>query len=330
MTRRRREAFYSLAVLAVFLFGAEMIARRAWDPPGVPRGDDLFRYAADRELLYEYRPGWQGERVLGGCKGAHRINGQGLPADHDYATSKPPGVVRIASLGDSVAFLSPGKNYATLLQERFDASPVSGRRVEVLDFSVVGYNSLQERIVLRDKVPGFEPDFVVLGYCWNDDYPAAAFVSAARHPASLGGITHSRLATFLEQRWDGYRARRAVKKPWSRERAAVAGLFDDLAAAKRERGVGVVVLVFPVLVGELNAPPRIGTAIAAARRDGLDVLEPRDLFGDAPAERLAISPDDQIHMSELAHRLVAERVFEWVTRRARAPREEPSPARPAK
>ena len=81
---RRREALYSLVVFAAFLVAAETIVRRAWAPPGIPRGDDLFRYAAGRELLYEYRPGWRGERVLGGCKGSYRINGQGLRADRDF------------------------------------------------------------------------------------------------------------------------------------------------------------------------------------------------------------------------------------------------------
>lgn len=77
---------------------------------------------------------------------------------------------RIALLGDSHAFGygvlfedTVGEKLAELLNEK-----KTGRKYEVLNFGIVGYNSQQELAVLRSEVLKFNPDILIILPCSND------------------------------------------------------------------------------------------------------------------------------------------------------------------
>jgi lysophospholipase L1-like esterase len=72
-------------------------------------------------------------------------------------------------IGDSVTFgsgVALGERFSdrleVLLGERL------GREVEVLNFGVGGYDTLQEVATLEDVGLRFQPDLVIVGYCVND------------------------------------------------------------------------------------------------------------------------------------------------------------------
>ena len=302
---RGRQALFLAVVLVVALVLAEGVARLL--APRRPRPPDSpYVYSADREVLYEHRP-------LAELPHGRRSNRDGLIADREYAVPKPPGVYRIASLGDSVAYLSSGKTYAQLLQERLDALPARGVRFEVLDFSVVGYNSRQELAVLRAKALRFQPDFVLLGYCVNDDEPAfglTLFLTPGEHPASLGTRLHSRLLVFLINRYDRYLDWRSLTH---HDYTYVERLFAALRELRDDRGTGVLVLFFPALGGEPRAQTfAMRAPIGLARREELPLLTPEDLLDHQPLEQYQRPPADGLHMNEAGHRLVAEKAFEAI------------------
>ena len=91
-----------------------------------------------------------------------RSNALGFPGD-DVAIEKPPGTLRVLVAGD--AFTSGegvGTNGAwpTLLQR--DLAKRLNRNVQVLNFGITGYGPDQEARVLREYVPRYKPDVVIL------------------------------------------------------------------------------------------------------------------------------------------------------------------------
>jgi hypothetical protein len=104
------------------------------------------------------------------------VNYAGL-RDEAHGEAKPPGVVRIAVLGDSCVEALQVPHEATfpeLLERRLAGCParcpaLRGRRVEALNFGVSGYGTAQELLTLRREVWRFHPDVVLLGFYPGND-----------------------------------------------------------------------------------------------------------------------------------------------------------------
>src|SRR5262249_13517688 len=97
----------------------------------------------------------------------------------DWTTEKDPAIFRIALVGDSHAF-GFGVSFEQTVGERLASllAVKTGRRVEVLNFGVSGYNSQQELAVFRSDVLAFAPGLVILLPCNNDHEPALRVDSA--------------------------------------------------------------------------------------------------------------------------------------------------------
>lgn len=81
--------------------------------------------------------------------------------EYSYNKTKP----RIAVLGDSFTFGSGVNNdetYPKILEDYLNHS------MDVINFGVPGYNTMQELEVLRAKVLKFSPDMVIIGYGGDD------------------------------------------------------------------------------------------------------------------------------------------------------------------
>lgn len=93
--------------------------------------------------------------------------------EREFAVPKPRGVFRVMVLGDSLTWgagLSENERY-TALTEKYLATLVAGRRIEVLNFGVIGGPTTEEREVLRRHVHDVDPDLIVVGFCVNDTQP---------------------------------------------------------------------------------------------------------------------------------------------------------------
>ncbi|MEO8502435.1 MAG: SGNH/GDSL hydrolase family protein [Acidobacteriota bacterium] len=86
---------------------------------------------------------------------------------------KPPGVLRVAILGDSCAEavqVPYEATFAARLERSLATCPgVGARRVEVLDLGVSGYGTTQELLTLRDQGLSFAPDVVLLAFYSGND-----------------------------------------------------------------------------------------------------------------------------------------------------------------
>ena len=89
--------------------------------------------------------------------------------DRDHKIKKDPSTFRIVLLGDSISvglwIDSINKIYPYLLEKILIKSKINA---EVINLSVVGYNTRQEVEILKREGLAYKPDLVVLQYCHND------------------------------------------------------------------------------------------------------------------------------------------------------------------
>jgi len=109
--------------------------------------------------------------------------------------SKPRGVYRILSLGDSCTFGVIADKYFIeqpypMELERLVERRVGKGRVEVLNAGVPGYNSFQGLLLLRSKLRGLDPDLITVRYGWNDHSLSVPGEAEAffREPESAVGL----------------------------------------------------------------------------------------------------------------------------------------------
>ncbi len=129
---------------------------------------DIVKPAADERVVFELIPGAWGTFV---CQPL-RINSHGF-RDVERTVAKTSGTLRIAVLGDSVAFgwgVPEEDRFSNVLEQLLCADrPTSPPQVEVLNFAVPGYNTVMEEALLRTKVVAFQPDVIVVHLVGNDD-----------------------------------------------------------------------------------------------------------------------------------------------------------------
>jgi lysophospholipase L1-like esterase len=275
--------------------------------------------------------------------GELRINELGFRGE-EIETTKPGGVTRIVCLGDSSTFglwLASGvawqadadfridNDYPRLVEERLRAD---GRRVEVVNAGVVGYNSSHGVRQLLTRVLPLAPDVVTVRFGFNDH----AFSDPAtyvRDPESAVARTlFYALAPLETFRLGVARVRRSVGSP-----AVPAALFEAnirrLAGLARDHGVHLLLLDYPlrplatgIQVGEvmpfLGGAPSLAALHerhgryqrvlhATAAGENVPVVATADALGDPAAFSLA----DLVHPNPHGAALVAGRVAEAIAGR---------------
>jgi lysophospholipase L1-like esterase len=95
--------------------------------------------------------------------------------DREHSIDKPPGVIRVAVLGDSYveAFQVPqSAMFGSVLERELNTQAADAgiaESFEVLSFGVSGYSTAQELLALRQHVWQFEPDIVLLAFLPAND-----------------------------------------------------------------------------------------------------------------------------------------------------------------
>ena len=125
-------------------------------------------YATDHYCASRLRPGFSGWFTSeGSC--FVRVNRHGN-RDRERSIAKPAGVLRIAVLGDSFAEARQvpiADTFWSVLEQELALR--LERKVEVLNFGVSGYSTVQELQMLRNHVWQFEPDIVLLTFTAVND-----------------------------------------------------------------------------------------------------------------------------------------------------------------
>ncbi|PYQ14096.1 MAG: hypothetical protein DMH00_02625 [Acidobacteria bacterium] len=165
--RRRREGLrlnFLLLTASVFitLTASEVVARLVLPSP-LPWLFPQVRYRPDPELIFALAPNQDAFTA----DVPVQINSRGLRGRGiDYA--RPPGYHRLLFLGDSIVF-GYGVSEREILSFRVEAMlREHGIKVEAINTGVPSYNTEQEVAFMAREGVRYRPDWVILGFCWND------------------------------------------------------------------------------------------------------------------------------------------------------------------
>ena len=138
----------------------------------VSRIAHITRFSDDPELVYELRPSLNttfADAPLHTCSDGRRIADPSRPPD-PVPTHWPER--RIAIVGDSNGFgwgVTHDQTYFEILRRNLQQKYRVA--LEVRNYSVPGYNTLQESLVFHRDVVPWKPDLVLWHYCRNDVHP---------------------------------------------------------------------------------------------------------------------------------------------------------------
>lgn len=266
------------------------------------------------------------------------ICSRGYRGDEPEA-GRQPGRRRLLVLGDSISY--DVGSWAELLPARLVAR--NGEPLELINASVPGYTTHQERSYFERRLAYLEPDLVVLQYCLNDNHRMLhqlgpdghrLFTPEARRAmvAGDGGALdllcrYSYAAVELRERWLQRGLAVDRLQPWDRlegfRTAWQAGSWADFAReleglrdAVHARGGRLVVVAFPLESQLVARPPEIDadwvrlpqrSLVEACARLDVSAL---DLFDAFEQETHGNEPffRDGLHLSPAGHALAAERV----------------------
>lgn len=165
---RRRHLRFGVLFLAfaapLIALGFEVSSYRHENP-----GRGRMEFVSDRLLRYHYRPGWElrhePERRL--AVGDDWLN------DVPRRVEKDPDTYRVVLLGDSVPN-DPDVHFDDRIPQMLEKSLAqmlpAGKRVEVVNLSVEGYNTLQEVRLFERIGRKYRPDLVLVAYVLNDTW----------------------------------------------------------------------------------------------------------------------------------------------------------------
>ncbi len=261
----------------------------------------------------------------------YRINSLGLRGD-ELPLAKAAGELRIAALGDSVAFgfgVPNEQTFETQLETVLAPYLPEGRRLRVMNAGVGGYNTAQEAAFLSTVVAPFEPDLVVLMVTANDrDSPMRLIrksdggYDAVSWKPSLVVVPDGIVGSLLEEL--GTRSlvmRRLLASVVPRLHSA--GWIDrvrtidpesdfdrairDIAHSSRKLHAGVIALLLPRLVQEESELQRAEreSMRSAIEKEGMAVLDPRPILSSLPIDMVKVGPGDDIHPNSLGFNLLA-------------------------
>lgn len=227
----------------------------------------LVQASAVPDIVYELRPGLEGTfRGL-----SVRTNAQGLRGSRDFTLEKPAGTFRIVGLGDSNTFgwgVGEGETYLQIVQRKLDESAAvrRGRRFEVLNFGVPGYNTTMEVATYEHKAARFAPDLVIIHFIGND----LGLPHFMQPPETLRTTSHSYLWDLLHARFGSMQdevdpdllahdrsrlapeVRRQVRGQYQHMlgQGAYRRAMARLASLTRPRGIPVIVMALGDVSGE--------------------------------------------------------------------------------
>lgn len=323
-----------VGILAIGL--AEQVARRKYpdlryEASRQQRAEDLF-IRFDPRMGWSNIPGKKTRFVRQDFEIDVSINEEGFRG-RAFTPAKPPGVFRVAVLGDSYVFghgVEEGETFAAQLEARLQTP---ARPVEVLNLGVIGYSTDQELLLLRDRVLDWAPDLVILAIYRNDvldngrdtawglyrkprfvrDGEALVVAEPTLSPSVPWGMRVRRelrsrfvlydivafrfgLASLEESLADD-----GSGDPQGAAEQTTRRLLEEFAQTCAAREVPVIFLVVPPL-----EPPSLIEGLVDG--DGARVLDPSAMFtrfqAAHPESTLGFTYDS--HWNATAHRLVAD------------------------
>lgn len=265
----------------------------------------VVQASAQQDILWELKPNLDTLYKLKNLK----TTADGL-RDQEYAIPKQDGVFRIAVIGDSYTMgegVAAEDQYHTVLENRLN-SLQQAIKFEFINFGVAGYSLPQYRATIKHKVPKYQPDLILIGFCAANDSKKPNLEAFNKpfevKPISNGffnmfffehiGNLYKRVYKYLRNRYPGYNADEAYLND---EFSKLADLTDGLA---------VPVLV--VYLDNRSASGDFAMVKQASERNHFAFIDATTGFSDTINPAHIIYKTDN-HPNGAANRIMAEAIF---------------------
>jgi len=268
-----------------------------------------------------------------------QVNSLGLRGP-EIETAKASGTLRIVGLGDSFTFgvgVADEHTFLRRLEKSLNAFAAPGRRYEVVNAGVQGYNTRDEVLYLKHRWLALRPDLVLITFYLNDAYRDDAFANMGQalgiylnRPDGLARWSY--LADFAQHAWRARTVRKKIrdyyakhyfrtpreflanrgekKTDWRASRQSLA----RAAALARSHQFKLALVIFPELDSlDGEYPFRKIHELVRVECDelGIPVLDLLETLRGRNARDLWVHPSDH-HPNEVAHQLAAEAIEEFV------------------
>jgi hypothetical protein len=260
--------------------------------------------------------------------------------EYAYPQVKPAGAYRILGLGDSFSWgwgvLDNRRTFFKLLecwlQSKNPSSPI-----EVINASQPAAAANYYQKYLESYGYSLNPDLVMIAFNLNDAYVKNASITVDKRATTRMKqdkgfvIRHSRLVRFFYERIVRTKVRREFvanvqdayflgSEPARRWQLAQANLLA-IASGCRQRGIALKLIVYPLLVDLDRRYPfarEVDEIVRFCRQNGIDCINLLPTFLGKRSELLWILPYDS-HPNEVANRLAAETIFNFLGRTGLVP-----------
>lgn len=155
----------SLVLLAIILVTLEIVSRL------LTQSDTVFNMNIG--AYAEYHPTRGRQLKAGYNSGDIKINSHGILGP-EFEINKSPKTVRILTIGNSVTFSPPRRNYSRVIDEKLKTYFPS-KNIEVICCAVPGYNSSKALDWYEEFLHKLDPDIAIIELGWNDMYERHPF-----------------------------------------------------------------------------------------------------------------------------------------------------------
>jgi len=242
---------------------------------------------------------------------------------------------RILVVGDSFAW-GDGVHYEDAYPHRLETrlNAVSrGDRFEVINWSRPGWNTVRQERSLKPRLGELDPDLLILGFVLNDPEPVEPghvewLLSAAEPRQPTPGLSSwlfekSRLYALVWTRFENTRTHRELSafyhglfsgEHWEACRRALRRMRN----LTRKRQIPMILTIFPVFDSPMDETYPYAVLHAQIREAGealqIPVLDLMEVFQGMDTRRLAVVPFTNAHPSEIAHRVAADGILDFLVR----------------
>lgn len=267
-----------------------------WDEDG---NSPVHIRSENPRMVYELRPNLDFHR------GRIRTNSMGLRGP-EIEPDKPADIYRICVVGDSLTFgwsETEDETYPMVLQRLLeDRRSADGRRFEVVNMGIGGYNAEQELALLEERSLPLQPDLVLVQYCINDVLVGAD-----------SGLWHH----FTTTGWpivDFVRLRYLQARELLYSRDIVERSYARMVELMEEAGVPIVFVFFPPQQASIN--PVYERHLNFAREHGWPVICLYETFASGDLDALMA---DYYHPSPEGYAIAAEAIARELTKQGFVP-----------
>ena len=247
----------------------------------------------------------------------------------EFDPVKPPGVYRIAAVGDSFTFgngIREEDRYTDLLQSRLPS------HFEVLNFGVAGANTPEHRLLVQRLLPLVHPDFIILQWYVNDvedddsvgrPRPRALIPYRPLHnwlnnASALYTVANMQWAetqvTFgMTEAYPEY-LKKHLGDPQSKDSIRDQSLMRDLIASAQQANVGIGIVLFPDTAGDLGDSYPFAylhdRVLRICAERGITCVDLRKDFGAIHERQSLWANRLDHHPSARANEIAAEKILE--------------------